>query len=315
MKFNYNAIFIQSPESGLPFILSRIPIFYRMAGATNPLKVSKFKLVRSSFFQSIFTFLFFLPVVKKAKRIFAINEECEQILRRYHVSRQKIKKIYLGIDPGSFQVKKYECREKLGLEHDDKILIYTGRLSKAKGIELIIDALSLIRDERIKLIIVGDGEERKNIQEYALSRKLTNVLFVGSVKVEEIPKYLVAADVFCMASYYEGLSNSMIEALGAGLPIVSTNVAGSKDIVIDGKNGRILNDRNPRSYSQAIKEVLGFNMENVQEVNTKLCNMRFNIKNIVKQIDREIMESLGGADDLTQRERLDGSYTPGAEVS
>ena len=175
--------------------------------------------------------------------------------------------------------------------------------------------MSLIRDERIKLIIVGDGEERKNIQEYALSRKLTNVLFVGSVKVEEIPKYLVAADVFCMASYYEGLSNSMIEALGAGLPIVSTNVAGSKDIVIDGKNGRILNDRNPRSYSQAIKEVLGFNMENVQEVNTKLCNMRFNIKNIVKQIDREIMESLGGADDLTQRERLDGSYTPGAEVS
>lgn len=314
LQFNYDAIFIQSAEFGFPFLLSRKPIFLRMAGANNPLVASKFELFRSSFFQSIFTTLFFLPVVRKAKKIFAINEECEHLLKSYNVSGQKIRRIYLGVDLASFELDKYECRQKLGFDYGDKILIYSGRLSKAKGIDLLIDALSLIQDKTVKLIIVGDGEEKKNIHKRVLREKLTNVLLVGFVKGEEIPGYLRAADVFCMASYYEGLSNSMIEALAAGLPIVTTRVAGSADIVIDGKNGKILNDRNPRSYSQAIKEVLGFNMENVQEVNTKLCNMRFNIKNIVKQIDREIMESLGGADNLTQRERLDGSYTPTSEV-
>lgn len=298
-KLNYNGILIQSPESGLPFILSRIPIFYRMAGATNPLKVSRFKLVRSSFFQSIFTYLFFLPVVKKATKIFSINEECEQLLKQYHVSRQKIKRIYLGIDRKTFQVKKYMCREKLRLSHDDKILVYTGRLSKAKGIALIIDALTLIRDKSIKLIIVGDGEEKENIRKQIFCKKLTNVLLVGPVEVEEVPIYLRAADVFCIASYYEGLSNSMIEALGAGLPIISTNVAGAADIVISGENGIILHDRDPQNYARAIQKVLKFDMKEVREINRKLCDEKFNIRNIVKYIDKEIIKGISKAKRLT----------------
>jgi glycosyltransferase involved in cell wall biosynthesis len=108
------------------------------------------------------------------------------------------------------------------------------------------------------MLFVGDGEDRNalslKVDQLGLSGK---VRLLGSVGGAEVPAYLNAASVVVVTSLYEGWSQTMLEALACGKPIVSTDVSGARDLIKSGENGYVVNSRDPKAFATAMVESLG----------------------------------------------------------
>jgi len=166
------------------------------------------------------------------------------------------------------------------------VVITTSRLVKKNGMDTLIEAMQFL-PKNIKLLIVGSGPEEKNLKLQVDNLKLQErVEFAGAIRPEEIPAYLGRADVFVRPARSEGLGNSFLEAMAAGVPIVGTPVGGIPDFLHDpqwqgeflpfgkdlpwGQTGWFCEVGNPKSVAEKISYILdpsNFNL--VNEVITK----------------------------------------------
>jgi glycosyltransferase involved in cell wall biosynthesis len=150
-------------------------------------------------------------------------------------------------------------RAKLGLPADAPIYIFVGRLAAVKGVPLILEALKAVKESRpdVLLLIVGDGEERQTLERLVQRLRLGgSVRFLGMRPPEEVAELIACADAGLFASYTEGFSVAMVEQLACGRPIVTTDVSGAHDLIVDGTNGFILPSRDPGAYAQRMLDVL-----------------------------------------------------------
>jgi glycosyltransferase involved in cell wall biosynthesis len=150
-------------------------------------------------------------------------------------------------------------RPKLGLPLKAPIYIYVGRLTAVKGVPLILNAFQIVRRSRPEalLLIAGDGEERPRLTKLADRLGVAeSVRFLGMLLPEQLAPHVAAADAGLFASYDEGFSVAMIEELACGRPIISTDVSGAHDLIVEGKNGFILPGRNVEAYAQRMLDVL-----------------------------------------------------------
>jgi glycosyltransferase involved in cell wall biosynthesis len=116
----------------------------------------------------------------------------------------------------------------------------------------IIRALARLPKDTV-LAILGDGPDRAMLEELAASEGAGNrVRFLGTVAHAELPAYLQAADVFIRPSLSEGMGNSFIEAMAAGVPVIATLVGGIPDFLKDGETGLACEVRNPASIAAAV---------------------------------------------------------------
>jgi glycosyltransferase involved in cell wall biosynthesis len=165
-------------------------------------------------------------------------------------------------DPKVFSPQnKTECRNRLNINNGDILLVATGRLSWIKDWKLLIDSAmhlySIENLKNIKIIFAGEGEDREKIENYIKHLTAKDVVrLVGKQKQIDLAVYLNAADVFVMASHYEGWPTSLVEAMACGCSIVTTNVSAASDIVTEGRNGYIIKDRDPVKYARMIKQAL-----------------------------------------------------------
>lgn len=132
---------------------------------------------------------------------------------------------------------------QLTIENEGKLnrIISVGRLYPQKNQAMMIRAFAKVADEfpDWQLVIYGEGPLRAELEFLVSSLKLQDkVLLPG--RTEHVIEELRKSKIFCMSSDYEGMSNSMIEAICVGLPIVTTNVSGVKELVEDGKNGFVV---------------------------------------------------------------------------
>ncbi|HEV2402801.1 MAG TPA: glycosyltransferase [Candidatus Saccharimonadales bacterium] len=127
-------------------------------------------------------------------------------------------------------------------------LLYVGRLSPQKRVQLLIRAMSLLRT-KAELTIVGDGEDGAELKALAAELRLTNVRFVGAKTPAKLLEYYKQADVFVLASEREGMPLVLLEAMAAGLPIVGANVIGIRELIrgvgelVHGDSGRAFADK------------------------------------------------------------------------
>jgi glycosyltransferase involved in cell wall biosynthesis len=153
-----------------------------------------------------------------------------------------------------------EARTRLGLDADASVVVFCGRLNGVKGWRLALDAFYDFQRTRANaaMLFVGDGEDRNalslKVDQLGLSGK---VRLLGSVGGAEVPAYLNAASVVVVTSLYEGWSQTMLEALACGKPIVSTDVSGARDLIKSGENGYVVNSRDPKAFATAMVESLG----------------------------------------------------------
>ena len=150
-----------------------------------------------------------------------------------------------------------DLKKDIGLNKNDKVILFVGRIAKEKNIEFLIKAHKKIVkiNENAKLVIVGDGPDMKELLELVDKNKLNkNVIFTGKAPWDEIPNYYALCDVFVTASTSETQGLTIIEAMAASKPVVAIKDE-SFEIVIENKvDGILFNDE--KEYVDAINQVL-----------------------------------------------------------
>jgi glycosyltransferase involved in cell wall biosynthesis len=130
-------------------------------------------------------------------------------------------------------------------------LITVCRLIGWKGVDGLIQALPALSD--VGLVIVGDGPLHGNLLALAQTLRVeTRVYFAGTVPREQVSAYLRACDIFVLNSTYEGLPHVALEAAAAGLPVIATDVGGTREVLQDGVNGQLI----PAGDSHALQEAI-----------------------------------------------------------
>lgn len=136
-------------------------------------------------------------------------------------------------------------------------LITLGRLSKVKRIDLLLEAISLLRMScpSVSAVIVGDGPEKTALEQKAKALCLEDqVHFAGHQ--DSVEQWLCKATVFVLCSDSEGVSQAMIQAMLCGLPVVVSQVGDLADVVVDGVNGFLVSDRTPVKFADRIELLL-----------------------------------------------------------
>jgi glycosyltransferase involved in cell wall biosynthesis len=131
--------------------------------------------------------------------------------------------------------------------------LFAGRLVPWKRVELLIGAVARTADAHLD--VVGDGPEAAALRCRAETEGVSDrIRFLGSLPHDDVMKRMESADVFVLASSYEGLPHVLIEALASGTPVVATRDAGTVDVIEDGVNG-VLVDPTPEALAAALREL------------------------------------------------------------
>lgn len=135
--------------------------------------------------------------------------------------------------------------------HREFTVVTVARLEKVKGIAYLIESVNDFR-----LVILGDGAERKNLEDLTAKLGLTGkVQFLGEIPNEKVPGYLVSADCFVLPSLKEGFGIAILEAQAAGIPVIGTKVGGILDLIKDGKTGLLVEPKNALQIRQAVLKI------------------------------------------------------------
>lgn len=179
----------------------------------------------------------------KADNVVVPTKKVRNLLIKYGVKKNIIVQP-TGIDLGKYQntdAKQVKVlREQYGLKDTDHVLISVGRLSKEKSLDEIIMLTGKLRqtDQRIKLIIVGDGPEEKQLKKLVIQRRLDNcVTFTGAVPWIEIQNYYALGNVFVSASTSETQGLTYVEALASGKPLLAKRDDCLNGLLEYGENG------------------------------------------------------------------------------
>lgn len=173
-------------------------------------------------------------------RVIAPSEGLRQVLLKFNVTGQ-IDVIPNGVELEPFQAVHHRTdRRELGFEPGDCVLIYVGRLGPEKNLSFLLRSFAGVAQAfpQVRLLIVGDGPERENLQAAAAEMGIRQkVNFTGMVAYPDLPHYLAAADAFVTASVTEVHPLSVIEAMAAGLPVLGIISPGVGDTISDGLTG------------------------------------------------------------------------------
>lgn len=175
-----------------------------------------------------------------------------------------VKKYFEGIRcknieviPNGVDLKRFENLKRQS--HEGFFVMTVARLEKVKGVEYLIRAFArpgLLGRSGLKLLVIGDGSERKNLENLTEELDLEEkVKFLGQIPPEGIPEYLTMADCFVLPSLKEGFGIAVLEAMAAGVPVVASRVGGILDIIEDGKTGLLVEPGNPEAMTRAISEI------------------------------------------------------------
>lgn len=133
------------------------------------------------------------------------------------------------------------------------------RVTERKGLNYLIEAVALLAPKypELRLKVMGDGSARPSLESLVKEKRLEDrVQFLGRIPREETALYYQEASLFVMPSLNEGMSNAMLEALASGLPIVSTPTGGAAELVVEGKNGKIIPEKSVEALVAAIEMFL-----------------------------------------------------------
>lgn len=194
-------------------------------------------------------------VARRAARIIVPSAYLKSVVARWGVQENLISVVPNGVSQ-PLVVSRETARERFSLS--GTILISVGRLVPWKGFPLLINLMPDLRKlGDITLVIIGDGPDKMALESLRKALKLEYcVLLPGAVSKEALAEYLAAADVFLLNTGYEGFSHQILEAMVAGLPIVTTHAGGNKEIIRDGENALIAEYDNADEWRGTITRVL-----------------------------------------------------------
>jgi hypothetical protein len=166
--------------------------------------------------------------------------------------------VHNGADPTRFApIPKRDCRSRLNLPLEKKIVLFVGNLFSVKGVEYLLKAFAKLELFNTTLYVVGDGVLREPLCSLAANLGIQqSTVFVGQKPHEEIPLWLSAADCLVMPSLSEGLPTLLAEAILCRVPIVATEVGGIPEILSQGDNAVLVRPKDSVALADAIRAQL-----------------------------------------------------------
>ena len=161
----------------------------------------------------------------------------------------------------------------------EKLIIFVGRLEHVKGCDIFLRALALLGLDDFKVLVLGSGSQKKNLQSLSEKLGLKNLEFLGAVS--DIQNYYKKAKIIVSSSRFEGLGNALIESAFFDCIRVATPTAGALELLEDGKNGFISSDFSEQALAKAILKAINAD-ESVLE-NTRAESEKFSLENIAAQ--------------------------------
>jgi len=219
------------------------PYIVALRGSDVPFYNSRFKNLDKYFFQYLSRLIW-----EKAKIVVANSQGLKELAQKT-APNQKIQLIYNGVDTNEFKPPKTKKKSK------DLRILCVARLIKRKGIDYLLKALGRLKDKNFILTIIGDGNEKENLVNLTKKLKINSkVRFLGPIPHSEIIKYYQQNDLFVLPSLNEGMSNTILEAMACGLPIIATDVGGSEELVKE--NGFIIKPKSRKELVKAIQRYI-----------------------------------------------------------
>lgn len=250
-------------------------IMYLHGAAENILSKGKKALVRKFFINKY---------VKKTDAIVAISEYVKNsAIKGLKIKPEKISVVYNGVDSKKF-IPNLEKKSK-----DDITFIYVGRVIKEKGVHLLIKTISLMKHKNIKMIIVGDGEARKEIEELVNQLGLEKrVKILG--KRMDISELLENSDWFVHpAICNEGFGITLIEAMSAAVPCIAFKKGGIPEIIKSNYNGFLLSEVSEQALADQLDkccEIYGIDKYKSIQENAIKTGEKFDISNTVRELEK-----------------------------
>lgn len=212
----------------------------------------------------------------------AVSDAVRDFLIESQISYgKKIKVIYNGIEPTKNRAKIFS--------NDHEIILGTvGTLIPLKGMQYLIDAMPLILTEfpEAKLVIIGDGPYKKNLEKQVKRMKLKKDVEFHGFKAE-IEKELVKMDLYIQPSISESFGLAIVQAMSVGLPIIATKTGGIPELVTEGKSGYLVEAANAKELANAIIYLLRDKKQarRMGEMARREATVRFNLKDMIRELE------------------------------
>jgi len=187
--------------------------------------------------------------------VFVNSEEYRQSWIKHGLDPVKLKILPRGLDTELFHPARREPAffEKFGALNGEVRLLYVGRISREKDLDLLAAAYRRLRDEglRVQLFIVGHGPYSE-----ALAKSLPEAFFTGYLTGNELAAAYASADVFVFPSTTDTFGNVILEAQACGLPVIVSDSGGPKELVEDKSNGLITKSHDVEDFTRAIRALV-----------------------------------------------------------
>jgi glycosyltransferase involved in cell wall biosynthesis len=200
-------------------------------------------------------------VVEKADKVILVSRDAYEYYRqRYPSYAHKFVYIPTFVDPEVFfpRQDRFVLRSRYDIKPHDKVIMYSGRFVKEKGLEILIDAFAELEpgSKNLKLVLVGDGPLSSWLNYKIHSHFRDSAQIWRTVSHSRMPEVLNCADIFVLPSQFEATPLVVLEALACGVPVVSFPVGDLPYIIVDGFNGFLAPRRSPSSLAESIGRCL-----------------------------------------------------------
>lgn len=195
-----------------------------------------------------------------------------------------IEKPDIRVIPNGINLDEWKPKEKIELKGEFNIAFW-GILHPLKGVDSLIKAFSMCDNVNVHLYIAGDGPFKKNYIELVNSLGLQDkVTFTGYLNHQSVSILAHSVDFCVFPSLYEAFGNMILEAMACGKPVITLKDGGPQDIITHGKDGFLINPRNPKEISEKINMLLR-NTELIRNMGCEASKtvQKFQIKNIGEQ--------------------------------
>lgn len=193
-------------------------------------------------------------VVRRSAQVVVPSQYLQSIVQGWGYDSERIVIVPNAVTFSPSEISQQDARTRIGIP--GTLIVSVGRLVPWKGFRMLIKIMPQLLElnQFFRLVIVGDGPERDVLRTMARNLGLEKKVFiVGAKSHEELPTYLAAADLFVLNTGYEGFSHQIIEAMAAGVPVITTTAGGNREIISQGENGLMVKYNDEFNLREAIR--------------------------------------------------------------
>jgi glycosyltransferase involved in cell wall biosynthesis len=191
-----------------------------------------------------------------------------------------------------------EITQELSLE-GKRLILFSGRLVPYKGILDLVKAFAIVKKQvpEAALLIMGNGEQKDEVEQEVRGRGLTDVRLIGWPSQDAMPRYYIASDIFVLPTHMDVWGLAINEAMASALPIITTDRAGAAmDMVKDGVNGSIIPPGDPNHLARAIVSMLqNPELRDMGQRSLQMVSSRFSPESAVEGFITAILQAAEGA--------------------